>query len=151
MSPSTEDIRKRQSARQAAARERIANRNRNRNENTILPRRLDGSPPQPSPPQPSPRKTPPKTPPMRVRDLLKFNAEGKKWKTPEGPRIRKPIDRLTFTRKEASVPEEEVSPMSLALGLVVMMFLITPQLVNVTHVLTMVEYYASEQFKTYVF
>ena len=114
MRPSTEDIRKRQSARQAAARERIANRNRN--ENTILPRRLDGSPPQPSPPQPSPRKTPPKTPPMRVRDLLKFNAKGKKWKTPEGPRIRKPIDRLTFTRKEASVPEEAVSPMSLALG-----------------------------------
>ena len=40
MTPSTEDIGKRQSARQAAARERIANRNRNENTD-ILPRRLD--------------------------------------------------------------------------------------------------------------
>ena len=77
MSPSTEDIRKRQSARQAAARERIASRNRNENTD-ILPRRLDASPPQPSP-----RKTP-KTPP---RDLLEFNGKRKVWKTSEGSQV----------------------------------------------------------------
>ena len=96
MSPSTEDICWKQSARQAAVRKRIASRNCNENTN-ILPCRLVTT-----------TSPPPKTPP---RYLLKFNGKGKKWKTPEGKRVQKLIERLTFDTKEVSV-----SPLSLALG-----------------------------------
>ena len=104
MSPSRENIIQKQSARQEAARKRIASHNHNENTDTdICPHCLVTTAPSP------------KTPP-RPRDLLKFNGEGKKWKTPEGRQKPKPIDRLTFDRKEASVAKEAVSPMLLALG-----------------------------------